>query len=76
MKAILEFNMDDPDDVIRHRQIVDASTLYSLVWQWMEELRQDCKYDRVSAETQQGIVYSRGKFLDMLDECGVKQHFE
>lgn len=41
MKAVLEFDLDDGDDTIRHRQAVQGAEWEGLVWDMDQRLR--CK---------------------------------
>ena len=39
MKARLEFDLSDEDDVIKHKMMLKASDMYSALWSFGEELR-------------------------------------
>ena len=46
MKAILEFDLNDENDVLRHKQMFAAQRVLSCVWDIQTELRDIAKYSR------------------------------
>ena len=44
MKAILEFNLDEPDDIIAHRRCVKALDMALALWTIRYNLFKDCEH--------------------------------
>ena len=47
MKATIEFNLDEPDDVHRHRECVNASKMAYFIWELKHNFWRKWKHDDV-----------------------------
>lgn len=44
MKALLEFDLSDPDDQRRHAQYINAPKMASALWDFAQKIREKRKY--------------------------------
>ena len=71
MKAILEFNLDDPDDVLSHRRCISATDAYLVIHEIAERIRTLEKRDLMITPADMrkefyGLLEDRGIDLDHL----------
>ena len=45
MKAILEFDLTDPDETLTYKRLTQAEDVYRFLWDWELQLRQWYKSD-------------------------------
>jgi hypothetical protein len=73
MKAILEFDLNEPDDVTAHKRCVQAVDLAIMLWDVEQELRKLTKYapDSMSEETHDELTKLREWFYETLNEKNI-----
>ena len=68
MKAQLTFDLDDPEDVMRHLQCTKASNMASVLWEFDQWLRSEIKYKNREIEDVReqfgDIMFNNGIILD------------
>jgi hypothetical protein len=58
MKAIIEFDLDNPDDVESYNLCNNASNMHSAIWGFDQKLRSMCKHtDNESACEIRNLLY-------------------
>lgn len=68
-KATLEYDLNDPDDVLLHKKAVNVRDVYSFLWEYDQWLRGIIKYQEQNTWPQMDDV--REKFHQMMNEHGV-----
>ena len=63
MKAILEFNLEDPDDRDSHKHALKGSTYYHAIWELDQVLRSKDKY---TDETTVDIEWIRSQLWEIM----------
>jgi hypothetical protein len=73
MKAILEFDLNEPDDVHAHKRCVQALDLAIMLWDIEGELRKLTKYapDSMSQETYDELDKFRTWFYETMNEKNI-----
>lgn len=73
MKAELHFNLDDYDDKIEHLKCVQASDLYSAVWEFLnntrKELTNNALNQKLDVDDAVNLVYKT--FWEILEERNI-----
>lgn len=68
-KAILEFDLNDPDDVEFHKKVISVKQAYSVLWEYDQWLRKIIKYEE--REKWASIDEAREKLYELLNEHGI-----
>lgn len=73
MKAILEFNLNDPEDVISHMRASKALDMALCLWDIEQYLRAQTKYapDSMPKEAYNALSEARDKFYEILNDYSV-----
>lgn len=73
MKAILEFDLNEQDDVDSHNRCVQSLELTLMLWEVEQELRKLTKYapDSMSQETFDELTKLREWFYEKLNERNI-----
>jgi len=73
MKAILEFDLNEPDDVTAHKRAVKALDLCIVLWDIDQYLRSQTKYapDDMPEEVYNALDKAREKFYEIMNEHNV-----
>jgi hypothetical protein len=73
MKAVLEFNLDDPEDQMSHLRCVKAREMMITLWEIDQHLRSITKYapDSTSQETYDELVKVREMLHEIMDNNGI-----
>lgn len=72
MKAILEFDMNEIDDVNTHKRMMLSDDIIFCMWQFDQYLRKHIKYDETLTEEQHDIFVDVRKHLhDILNEKNI-----
>lgn len=73
MKATLEFDLDQPEDVMAHLRCVKATSMMVTLWELDQHLRSITKYapDSTSQETYDELVKVREKLREIMDDNGI-----
>ena len=74
MKAIIEFNLDEPDDIEAHKRFTNLNAVYIALWEFDQEMRRQIKYNSENYDPEQldALDKLRGKFHDILHENQIK----
>ncbi len=65
-KAILEFDLNDPEDMDLHKKVLTARNVYSVLWDYDQWLRGIIKYEE--REKHPSMEEVREKFHELLDQ--------
>jgi len=73
MKAVLEFNLDDPEDKMSHLRCVKATEMMITLWEMDQHLRSITKYasDSTSQETYDELVKVREMLREIMGDNGI-----
>ena len=73
MKAILEFDLNEPEDVTAHKRAVKALDLALVIWDMDQYLRAQTKYapDDMSQEVYDAFQNVRDKLHEIKDDYNV-----
>jgi hypothetical protein len=73
MKAILEFDLNEPDDIVAHKRAVKALDLCLVLWDMDQYLRARTKYapDGMSSETWDALEDARTELFRIMNEHSV-----
>ena len=67
-KAILEFNLDEPEDVQAHKRAAKALDMMLAFWEIDQHLRAQVKYnDNLTDEAYEALSEVRTKFYEILN---------
>jgi len=68
MKAILEFDLNDADDAIMHKCVINADSMRIALWEIDQELRKHLKYnDNLTQEQYDILQQIRDFFWDRIN---------
>jgi hypothetical protein len=71
-KAILEFDLNEPDDVQAHKRAVKALDMAMALWDMDEYLRQQLKYnDKITGEVYDALDKAREQLRGFMNEHNV-----
>ena len=76
MKAILEFNLDDPDDKIRHEMACKASEMSTALHEFGRVIRNRIKYGEFSEEVGEHLESVMRDLNDIIDELEIRTIIE
>ena len=71
MKVILEFNLDDFDDVLAHKRAISATDAYLVILSLDEYLRYRLKYEEMSEEAVKTLDEVRTKLYESIEKYNV-----
>lgn len=74
MKALIEFNLDDPDDIEAHKRFTNLNAVYLALWEFDEEMRRQIKYNTESynGEQLEALDKLREKFYQIMNDNQIK----
>ena len=74
MKAIIEFNLDEPDDIEAHKRFTNLNAVYIALWEFDEEMRRQIKYNTegYNGEQLDALDKLREKFYNILNDNQIK----
>lgn len=72
-KAILEFDLNDPDDVVEHKRAVKSLDLCLALWDIEQYLRSQTKYapDSMSDEVYDALDTARSEFYRIMNDHNI-----
>lgn len=72
-KAILEFDLNEPEDVVAHKRAVKALDLISVLWDMDQYLRSQTKYapDSMPEEVYDALQTARDKLYEIKSEYNI-----
>lgn len=65
-KAILEYDLNDPDDRIAHLRAITSLDLVLMMWKYDQHLRSEYKHGG-----NEGAYEYRQKFIEMMNEYNI-----
>jgi hypothetical protein len=73
MKAVLKFNLDDPEDKMSHLRCVKATEMMITLWEMDQHLRSITKYapDSTSQETYDELIKVREMLREIMGNNGI-----
>ena len=72
MRAILEFDLDKEEDVVRHKTCVQAAELVYALWDIDQYLRKETKYNESLTEgAYEALGKARDEFCNILNKRGI-----
>jgi hypothetical protein len=74
MRAIIEFNLDEPADIEEHKRFTNLNAVYIALWEFDQEMRRQIKYNTedYNGEQLDALDKLRGKFHEILNENQIK----
>jgi len=74
MKAIIEFDLNEPDDIEAHKRFTNINEVYIALWEFREEMRKQIKYnsENYTGEQIDAIDKLREKFFEILNDNNIK----
>lgn len=74
MKAIIEFNLDEPDDIDAHKRFTNMNAVYLALLEFDQEMRSIIKYNTkdYNGEQLDALDKMRERFHEILNENQIK----
>jgi hypothetical protein len=74
MRAIIEFDLDEPTDIEAHKRFTNLNGVYIALWEFDQEMRRQIKYNSedYSGDQVDAIDKLRSKFYEILNDNNVK----
>ena len=74
MRAIIEFNLDEPADIEEHKRFTNLNAVYIALWEFDQEMRNTIKYNTkdYNGEQLDALDKMRAKFHEILNENQIK----
>jgi hypothetical protein len=74
MRAIIEFDLDEPTDIEAHKRFTNLNAVYVALWEFDQEMRRQIKYnsENYTGEQVDAIDKLREKFYEILNENQIK----
>jgi hypothetical protein len=74
MRAIIEFNLDEPADIEEHKRFTNLNSVYIALWEFDQEMRRQIKYNTedYNGEQLDALDKLREKFHEILNENQIK----
>lgn len=74
MKAIIEFNLDEPDDIEAHKRFTNLNAVYIALWEFDQEMRNQIKYNSqdYNGDQLEALDKLREKFHKIMNDNQIK----
>ena len=74
MRAIIEFDLDEPADIDAHKRFTNLNGVYIALWEFDQEMRRQIKYNSedYTGDQVDAIDKLRSKFYEILNDNNVK----
>ena len=74
MKALIEFNLDEPDDIEAHKRFTNLNAVYIALWEFDQEMRRQIKYNTedYNGEQLDALDKLREKFYQIMNDNQIK----
>ena len=74
MRAIIEFDLDEPTDIEAHKRFTNINGVYVALWEFDQEMRRQIKYNtqEYNGEQLDALDKLREKFYEILNDNNVK----
>jgi hypothetical protein len=74
MRAIIEFDLDEPTDIEAHKRFTNLNGVYTALWEFDQEMRRRIKYntEEYNGDQLDALDKLREKFYEILNENQIK----
>jgi hypothetical protein len=74
MRAIIEFDLDEPTDIDAHKRFTNLNGVYIALWEFDQEMRSQIKYNTKGYNGDQldALDKLRSKFYEILNDNQIK----
>lgn len=74
MKAIIEFNLDEPADIEEHKRFTNMNAVYLVLWEFDQEMRSTIKYNtnEYNGDQLDALDKMRERFHEILNDNQIK----
>jgi hypothetical protein len=74
MRAIIEFDLDEPTDIEAHKRFTNLSGVYIALWEFDQEMRSQIKYNtqEYNGDQLDALDKLRSKFYEILNDNQIK----
>ena len=74
MRAIIEFDLDEPTDIEAHKRVTNLGGVYIALWEFDQLMRSQIKYnsENYSGEQLDALDKLRNKFYEILNDNQIK----
>ena len=74
MKAIIEFDLNEPDDIEAHKRFTMLNSVYLALWEFDQEMRSQIKYNTedYNGEQLDALDKLREKFYQIMNDNQIK----
>jgi hypothetical protein len=74
MRAIIEFDLDEPTDIEAHKRFTNLNAVYIALWEFDQEMRSQIKYNSQNYNGDQldALDKLRDKFYEILNDNQIK----
>ena len=74
MKAIIEFDLNEPDDIEAHKRFTNLNDVYIALWEFDQEMRNQIKYNSqdYNGEQLDALDKLREKFYQIMNDNQIK----
>jgi hypothetical protein len=74
MRAIIEFDLDEPADIESHKRFTNLNGVYIALWEFDQEMRRQIKYNTQEYNGDQidALDKLRDKFYEILNDNQIK----
>ncbi len=74
MRAIIEFDLDEPTDIEAHKRFTNLNAVYIALWEFDKEMRSQIKYnsENYNGEQLDALDKLRDKFYEILNDNQIK----
>jgi hypothetical protein len=74
MRAIIEFDLDEPTDIEAHKRFTNLNAVYVALWEFDQEMRRQIKYNtqEYNGEQLDALDKLRDKFYEILNDNQIK----
>jgi hypothetical protein len=74
MRAIIEFDLDEPTDIEAHKRFTNLNSVYIALWEFDQLMRSQIKYnsENYNGEQLDALDKLRDKFYEILNDNQIK----
>ncbi len=74
MKAVIEFDLNEPEDIEAHKRFTNLNAVYIALWEFDQEMRSQIKYNSQNYNGDQldALDKLRDKFYEILNDNQIK----
>lgn len=71
MKAILEFNLDEPEDQMAHERTMKSNYMAIVLWEVEYNLKKEVEYSKESGDSRDELTIFYNLFNELLEEWDI-----